>query len=403
MINNVAFDVVIGLVFIYLLYSLLATVIAEIVATKLGLRARNLKEAVNRMLTDEDAFYLKGKWYDFLGKWLLEKLARLTDSLRLMKNRKNTIITRFYNNPEIKYLGSSGLFKYPSSFKAVSFSKTLLYMLNGNAPLFANNIDATLRNEAQKVLGRETAEYVLNIWEDSEHNIVKFKMQLEAWFDRSMEQATEWYKRKIRIVLLIIGFMMAWVFNADTISITHKLSKDKNAREQMVLLTASFLKSNPPQPEDISQSLTDNEAREYQQNLDSLMSVKATIEGDIESTKTLLGYGSWPPDSVEVLKTGNQSKFRPQIDASLLSVNQKIQSQLKNYVFFSTNDKWNYFFGIFSRHFWGFLITAIAISLGAPFWFDLLNKLMSLRTSNKEQTQSTNTNANNTVKPSESR
>ena len=29
----------------------------------------------------------------------------------------------------------------------------------------------------------------------------------------------------------------------------------------------------------------------------------------------------------------------------------------------------------------GWLITALAISLGAPFWFDLLNKLMKLRSS----------------------
>ncbi|RYG20991.1 MAG: hypothetical protein EOO07_03760 [Chitinophagaceae bacterium] len=403
MINNVAFDVVIGLVFIFLLYSLLATVIAEIIATKLGLRARNLKEAVNRMLTDEEDFKLKGRWYDFLGKWFLEKIHRIGDSLRLMKNPKNKIIDRFYNNPEIKYLGSSGLFKYPSSFKAVSFSKTLLYLLNGNTPLNTNNIDNTLRSEAQKVLGSETAEYVLNIWEDSERDIVKFKMQLEAWFDRSMEQATEWYKRKIQIVLLIIGFMMAWLFNADSISISHKLSKDKNAREQLVLLTSSYLKTNPPKPDNISYTLSAKEAREYKQNLDSLLIIKETIEADIESTKTLLGYGSWPPDSIEVYKNNKQIKFRPQLDASLLSVNQKIQSQTSKTVTFSSSEKWAYFFGIFKRHFWGFLITAIAISLGAPFWFDLLNKLMSLRTSNKEQTASTNTNLNNTVKPSESK
>lgn len=45
MLNNVALDASIGLVFIYLLYSLLVTIIAELIATKLGLRARNLREA----------------------------------------------------------------------------------------------------------------------------------------------------------------------------------------------------------------------------------------------------------------------------------------------------------------------------------------------------------------------
>jgi hypothetical protein len=31
--------------------------------------------------------------------------------------------------------------------------------------------------------------------------------------------------------------------------------------------------------------------------------------------------------------------------------------------------------------FLGFLITALAIALGAPFWFDLLNKFVNLRVS----------------------
>ena len=53
MFNSVALDVVIGLVLFYLLYSLLATVLSELIATWLGLRARNLKEAIDRMLNDE--------------------------------------------------------------------------------------------------------------------------------------------------------------------------------------------------------------------------------------------------------------------------------------------------------------------------------------------------------------
>jgi hypothetical protein len=53
MTGSIAIDVVIGLVFIYLLYSLLATVVAEIISTNLGLRSKNLREAIDRMINDE--------------------------------------------------------------------------------------------------------------------------------------------------------------------------------------------------------------------------------------------------------------------------------------------------------------------------------------------------------------
>jgi hypothetical protein len=223
MLNSVALDVAIGLMFIFLLYSLLATVISEIIATMIGLRARNLKEAVNRMLNDEgtSGFF-----------------SRLWDSINIFKNPSNKVIDNFYNHPEIKYLGSSGIFRNPSSFKAVSFSKTLFNLLFGNGPVTRDIIDQRLRqivdagkdnadNNPNKLLDNDTAQYILNLWTESYGDIVKFKFQLETWFDRTMEQATEWYKRKIRIVLLILGFFIAWTFNADTLVIAHVLSNDK--------------------------------------------------------------------------------------------------------------------------------------------------------------------------------
>jgi hypothetical protein len=39
------------------------------------------------------------------------------------------------------------------------------------------------------------------------------------------------------------------------------------------------------------------------------------------------------------------------------------------------------------RYFAGWFLTAIAMTLGAPFWFDLLNKLVSLRSSLKPEGQ----------------
>ncbi|MGZ8558070.1 MAG: hypothetical protein ACXWWC_07055, partial [Chitinophagaceae bacterium] len=278
MFDNVAFNAVFGLVFIYLLYSLFATVVAEIIATKLGLRARNLKEAVDRMLNDEPEN--DNEWSN--------KLKRLWDSLRLMKNPVNPRITNFYNHPEIKYLGSTGVFKMPSSFKAVSFSKTLLYLLNETGykklnrgddtkmedpnegdikaipvtPVTKDQIVAALNGiitdhqkekgdeKAKIVLDEETAKYVLALWYDSFGDIVKFKLHLEAWLDRTMEQATEWYKRKIQIVLLVLGFMLAWFFYADMFTIIGKLSTDKDAREKIVTLAAAYMNSNQQAPAD---------------------------------------------------------------------------------------------------------------------------------------------------------
>src|SRR5690348_16391402 len=51
-----------------------------------------------------------------------------------------------------------------------------------------------------------------------------------------MERATGWYKRYTRMLLFFIGLVIAIVFNVDVIAIHRVLSKDKNAREQLVQL-----------------------------------------------------------------------------------------------------------------------------------------------------------------------
>jgi hypothetical protein len=362
MFNSVALDVVIGLVVIYLLYSLLATVLSEMIASLLGLRARNLKEAISRMLNDHQAQGL---------------IRRFLNSVRIMKSPDNPVINSFYNNPEIKYLGSSGLFRKPSSIKAESFSKALVDELSGNGSVTRDKINAVLKISAQNsendqarvaqrgALERETAGYILSLWEEAEADITKFRRLLEDWFNRTMEQATEWYKRKIQLVLLVLGFCLAWVFCADTFVIVRNLSNDKKAREQMVSLADSYLKSGLP-------------ARDT-----ALLEIRKKLDSDIANANTILGPGGWLPKSVRVTfdPRTKEKTYAPQLDPRSLSATHRKTSN--GTITFTFGDRLGYLFRLAYHHFFGFLITAIAISLGAPFWFDLLNKVMKLRTSVK--------------------
>ena len=418
MFDNVALNVVIGLVFIYLLYSLFATVLSEIFATYIGLRARNLKEAVDRMLNDEDD--------DDNGL-----LSRLLDTIKLTKNPTNPRIINFYNHPEIKYLGSTGIFKVPSQFKAVSFSKTLLNLLNEAAlrkerdgttkmedpdkgdikripveeitkerittalkSIIEEHDDTSDHEKDRLVLDHETTKYIFSMWKESYGDITKFKLYLEAWFDRTMEQCLEWYKRKIQIILLILGFMLAWFFNADTFSIIHKLSNDKDAREKMVTLAAAYTEKNQ------QLSTTGGATNLSVEQLDTLLGIKDKLSQDIADANSVLGIGGWPPDSVLVKKDAKANKFiyLPQVDEEVIMDMKKSEITDGKYIYF-IGEKWNYFLRLLPLHFFGFLITAIAVSLGAPFWFDLLNKVMKLRTSVKQDTNSTDSNVSGTVSP----
>ena len=389
MFNSVVLDVVIGLFFIYLLYSLLVTIVSELLATMLHLRARNLKVAIDRMLNDEKP-----------SKWR----KRLWNSIKLLKSPNNEVVDAFYNNPEIKYLGSSGLFKSPSNFKAKSFAKTVMSLITGDESITSTVLNTKLKSEItikgktengekiEKKLEADTAKFIRELWQESQGDIEKFKLLLEDWFERTMEQTIEWYKRKIRLITFVLGFLLAWLFNADTFVIVNTLSTDKVAREQMVSMANAYIQNNPESYRTTVMDSGKNTVN-YEEKLDSLLRVKKQLQADISKANNILGLGGFPPDSVSVRigENLNAEKIRiysPVIDEKGLSGKDKSKSS--GYIKFTFGQKIAYFFRLFYHHFWGFHITAFAISLGAPFWFDLLNKFMKLKTSSSEENKGSN-------------
>lgn len=400
MTGSVALDVVIGLVFIYLLYSLFATLIAEIISTNFMLRSKNLREAVNRMINDEDV----------VGKVNFPRLAELFNILP--KDQPNKLINNFYNHQEIKYLGRKAHLG-PSAIKASNFSKVLLDKIKavgedeeGTIDKIKSGLkklaltDAEIGSELKdRILGAATAKYVQSVLEDCQYDLDKFKMQLENWFDRTMEQTTEWYKQRMQKILLIIGFGIAWFFNVDTFSIVKKLSVDQDAREKMVQMASAYVQNNTHQKYGIlvadSLKITNDTLNvdpqtkklitEYNARMEELLKVNEELSKDMEAANSTLGLGSWLPDSLSLDDRGNI--IYPEW------VNQEVASSLicdydrkANAVPVCTCQKWQYLFLLL----WGwprilgYFITALAISLGAPFWFDILNKLMKLRSTVKE-------------------
>jgi hypothetical protein len=398
MFNSVVLDVVIGLVFIYLLYSLLATIIQEIIATYIGLRARTLKKGIARMLDDEKVNDLDDEKVNNLDDEKVNNKVNSKDNDQLSK--------AFYAHPLIKYLGENKTHSKPAYLTAQNFSKVMIDLLRGDnvQPGQDYNLDIkralkngkTLWGSGTKI-SKDTLTFLASIWTDSQGDVVKFQGHLEKWFDDTMERASGWYKRKIQMILLVIGFLIAWFFCADTFVIIKNLSNDKGARDQIVSMANAYVQNNKIAI-DTLKIKNAAELKDYRDRLDSLLAIKNQLNTDISKANFILGIGGWLPDRVKV-NTNIKSKKRtyyPQIDAKSLSCEDK--KIANGIIWFSCGEKWCYFFRLLYYHFFGFLITALAISLGAPFWFDLLNKLMKLRSSQKESTNSSGTsNSNNTV------
>jgi hypothetical protein len=447
MFNNVAIDVVIGLVFVYLLYSLLGTLLQEIIATNIGLRGWILENAIKRMLDDdkraskgrnstpltEDFFTNirsefsknlndKGKaneikeFQSIIGsdkeisyilektinkvlygdkntsnkidrsvKEFFEKIKTEISKEPKLGDKSNTInkvledikkliepidskgqdilfstqkfSSAFYAHPLIKYLApyNALIQKKPAYIEKESFSKVVIDLLRGqnaqpgtsDRQPIQNSLDLAKISWGKDVrIERETLSYMKSIWADSQGDTQKFKGILEDWFGEMMNRTTGWYKKCTQVILLIVGLSIAIAFNVDTIKIIKTLQNNPSIREQVLAQANAFSKAHP-----------------------KLEGVPITRENDSEIK-----------DKAKI----NKQDIQKDINAKLY--NQAIH--LVNNDISSVNNVlaigWT---GGFYKNFdcltsiLGWILTALAISMGAPFWFDLLNKLTQLRSS----------------------
>jgi hypothetical protein len=401
MINNVVLDVFIGLIFVFLLYSLLATIIQELIASRFGLRARMLQKALRRMLEDGDDTRTN---YTIINYWneLADNISRFFNPF----DDNNTFLKKFYSHPSIKYLGEGKLFKKPSYLHAHNFSQTIIHLLRGE------NYDGSTQNESSLIkqslnsgqfsvgqqtisVNPQTLKQLNMLFADARQDSFVFKHKLEDWFEETMDRTTGWYKKQTQLILILIGFFLAWTFNVDTIAITKILMKDKKAREQLVELAISRQKEYGGILDSVKTTIIKKEIKANDTTttiVDSIIktspsdkfidTMRKSLQKDAMEVQGILGLSGIPSvsdssscsEAVAVLDSALARETDSARRQKLDSLKRKAYECCLKGTKVSSPYQKNGFL-----KFIGWLLTALAVSLGAPFWFDLLNKFIKLR------------------------
>jgi hypothetical protein len=345
MFNSGIFDVVIGLIFIYLLLSLMATAFSEMIESKLKMRAADLEKGIRELLHDPEGTGLVKKLYDHSLVFGLFQGTYDPDKIKKKNGR---------------YQGSN----LPSYIPARNFALALMDIVlpaktTPNAPSKSGASGATgspsppaspvsstgttpsplqpLR-EAIGSIGNPAVEQALMTLVDAAgDDINKARENIEAWFDSAMERVTGWYTRRVKWISFVLGLGMTIALNADTITIGNSLSSNVAMRNSLVAAAQEYVKAGnastqQPSPNPnlaIEACKKDENSPECKvaKNLNEIQKLSLPIGWDWGNTRTIPPF----PSGAWVVK--------------LL----------------------------------GWLLTAIAVSLGAPFWFDTLSKFINIR------------------------
>jgi len=479
MTGSIAIDVVISLIFIYLLYSLFAAVILEIINTWLNVRGKNLKNVIYNMLNDDlhepndlQDSHLLSRFIKKTWRSIWSERGNLTG--KKFTQKRGGLAKAFYATEGIQFMGRKNSRRSsPSNISAKQFSNGIVHMLTNDASNdqaraklirdFLNNeenVSSKMEINGDPSPGEASKSginYLKFLFNDANGDVEKFKTRLEDWYEEMMLVATEWYKRRNQVWLFFIGLLLAGSFNLNTLHIVKILSLNNEARTQMVLMASAYMQNAEPKKLD---SLRGDEK--------ALLAYQKEIQKQAQEASSIMGLSSELPIKVKIdavlkskdfinLKSSREKQGKPirsylhfphnnfyvvfeqptelpyinigkyvvpgyekkeegclklYSDAAenyqlkhdylgfylnrLLSFNafkpvlgEKSEYKVGSYVYF---DKGRY---LWRYEIWGYLITALAISLGAPFWFDLLNKLMQLRGAVSLKNKSTSTSNQN--------
>jgi len=150
----------------------------------------------------------------------------------------------------------------------------------------------------------------------------RFTAALERSFDEGMDRVSGWYKRRAQYSLLAIAIVTALLINVDTFTVAQRLWKDKALRAAVAAQAANTTAADARA---CGADTTDSAQARAAQCVDQVQQLDLPIGWT---------HGSGP-------------------------------------------DGWKGWLAKLG----GLLVTAFALSLGAPFWFDLLSKIARLRAS----------------------
>ncbi len=398
-------EVAIGLIFVFMIYSLFASAIQELISSVLVLRARMLRKAIQKMLSDHESHFqqTKGRNYfyrifiglkNFLYFFLHPFIPKLEE--------EHSLASMFYEQPSIKYLAISNWYKRPSYIKPETFAKTIFDILlnNGIGAKDEDKINNVLETNLLKFEGDdlsiddETLSHIKSLWRDAKHDTDSFKKLLMVWYSETMERLKGYYKRNMRIYLFVIGYMIAIIFNVDIISLSNKLSKDDKVRSDLVQLASTYMETTAKDTTK-TKFLSDTNTRKKDSLAIEIRSLYKMMKKDLDAPNSLLAIGWNVPKNFERdRKADSLSKLNiknPHYRKRNLTVCDECLTNIYKLKNAETpivqNQELTFWDQL--RYFWcmatnpksllGFLITAIGISMGAPFWYDILQKAIRLK------------------------
>jgi hypothetical protein len=212
--------------------------------------------------------------------------------------------------------------------------------------------------------------------------------EFERWFDSSMDRVNGWYTRQAKLIIVFIAIVIVALFNIDALTIANALYHDASLRSAVTGAAGLYVQQANASPA----TSTEGDAaapNDQGANPDNAQPGSLTIP-QVRALVAELGVPiGW------VLITDQCEQFDvPCILIRLTDFGGNTSTKLTaepmaryreyDQIYPLPPERW-------LEKVAGLLVTVVAISMGAPFWFDILKKLVNVRAAGASPASTTDT------------
>jgi len=200
---------------------------------------------------------------------------------------------------------------------------------------------ADVQSAVDKLPASHIRDVLLSTLTEASNDLDKLRTSIATWFDDSMERLSGAYKRQLKWISMLTGLLVAVAFNADSFNVVTTLWRDQGRRASVVAVATKAAQDPAPKTgESVDESKLRDTVDTTERTLRSLpIGWNCVIKGPTAAsarTPEEVALGYW-----DCAKTKLP-------DVRLIQI-------------------------------LGWMLTAAALTLGAPFWFDLLQKFVNIR------------------------
>ncbi len=350
MFGSVVLDVAIGLSLLFLFVSLICSAIREAIETVLSMRAADLERGVRELLDDPEGI---GAARDLYAHPLVYSLYPGSYEPELLRPHRSLLGGRVGLCMPVR-----ARHNLPAYIPAANFARAFLDIILrgpvGTAPSGPAAVVPVMSPEALQAIARDMPDgrirrALLSALDTAEGDLARVQLALEVWFDACMERVSGRYKQRTQVILFLLGLLLAGVMNIDAFSVGRALFQDKALRDGAVAQASELL------PRDTEHALP-AQAQDQAQAQDAFM----VLQRDLDEIQFPTG---WEPPPQHLWRP--EETTAPVEPPGVASTWPATAARLDWLALLQMLIGWT--------------VTAFAVMLGAPFWFDMLSRFMVVR------------------------